>query len=724
MDVLELLERKDKCYLGGGGGAVYAPPFPRYVTAPGFWDECSWADFRFPRLFTAFFVRKGRPVPFESELLSWRPDRMLIEHRGEELRILETRCVLEGNVWISRFEEREGRPFDLLVWSLFENRLRGTGLPRRSVRNVREASGTILWKAVESWLITEEVNRTGSDDFSPRQQEHGVERSGEVAFALGADSTPLGVALCTSETADERPRWENAAFTSLFRDGRLGNAFGLTGEGWLHIGAHFSSRGKPLTVGIAAAAEDQTAAQALLQSLDSDPIAASERSWRDWFAGAPRFECSDPLLTRHYWYRWYGLRLSTVAVRTETYPYPCVFEGIGPFRNLISYSSAALLRDLAWRQDPSLAQGVLENFLVHQREDGSFPGHITTVRPNRDFYHANWGDAVDRLLWLHELSPEFLDRLWSGLARYSDYLRTERDPEDSGLTTVIDQNETGQEYSSRYQWASQQADQWQQFQLKGVDASWYAFTLEWLLASRGPDGEKRAERVKQMARAIASLWDPDAAIFKDRRPGSETLSPAQSVTGFYPLVEFLPSNVRPSEALAVSLLNENEFWTPYPVATSPQSDPLFSSEGYWRGRRMNCPWNGRVWPMANAHIVDTLARLVAARPDAQDLRPVAGRLFRRWLEMMTFGGDPTRPNCFEHYDPFTGEPSAYRGVDDYMHSWLIDIYLTHLCGIDAETGTVRAPSLDCGLDWWGVSNVWVRGERIERESERFSGATD
>lgn len=92
--------------------------------------------------------------------------------------------------------------------------------------------------------------------------------------------------------------------------------------------------------------------------------------------------------------------------------------------------------------------------------------------------------------------------------------------------------------------------------------------------------------------------------------------------------------------------------------------------------------------------------------------------------MMTFGGDPTRPNCFEHYDPFTGEPSAYRGVDDYMHSWLIDIYLTHLCGIDAETGTVRAPSLDCGLEWWGVSNVWVRGERIERESERFSGATD
>jgi len=724
MDVLERLERKDKIYLGGGGGAVYAPTFPRYATAPGFWDECSWADFRFPRLFTAFFVRKGSVIPIESEILSWRPDRLIVEHRGEDLTIVETRCVLESNVWVAKFQEAEGKPFDLLVWALFENRTRGTGLPRRWIQEVREGAGFVLWRAVESWWITEEVNRTGSDDFVPTHDGSGEERSGELSFALGANSTPLGVAICTSETADDRPRWENAAFASLFRDGRLGNAFGLTGEGWLHIGAHYPSRGKPLVVAVAGAQEEAVAAQTLARALDEDPIVESERSWRAWFADAPQFDCSDPLLTHHYWYRWYGLRLSTVAVRTPTYPFPCVFEGIGPFRNLISYSSAAILRDVAWRADPSLAQGILRNFLAHQREDGSFPGHITSVRPHRDFYHANWGDAVDRLLSLHDLEPEFLEDLWEGLSRYSEFLHRERDPEDSGLITVIDQNETGQEYSSRYLWASDTADQWRRFQLKGVDASWYAFTLEWLLASRGPNGERRAERVKRMARAMASLWDPEAAIFKDRRTDRDTLSPVSSITGFYPLVEFLPNSVRPSQALAASLLNEQEFWTPFPVATSPQSDPLFSSEGYWRGRRMNCPWNGRVWPMANAHIVDTLARLVAARRDAQDLRAVAGGLFRRWLEMMTFGGDPTRPNCFEHYDPFTGEPSAYRGVDDYMHSWLIDIFLSHLCGIDAETGSVREPTLDCGLRWWGVSNVWVRGQRIERESERPVDATD
>ncbi|MCY4573458.1 MAG: hypothetical protein OXF01_11735, partial [Gemmatimonadetes bacterium] len=35
---IEALARPDKWYLGGLDGVVWAPPFPRWLDRPGFWD--------------------------------------------------------------------------------------------------------------------------------------------------------------------------------------------------------------------------------------------------------------------------------------------------------------------------------------------------------------------------------------------------------------------------------------------------------------------------------------------------------------------------------------------------------------------------------------------------------------------------------------------------------------------------------------------------------------
>ena len=41
MDVIESLARDDKWYLGSGDGIIFAPPFPLWLDAPGFWDARS-----------------------------------------------------------------------------------------------------------------------------------------------------------------------------------------------------------------------------------------------------------------------------------------------------------------------------------------------------------------------------------------------------------------------------------------------------------------------------------------------------------------------------------------------------------------------------------------------------------------------------------------------------------------------------------------------------------
>ena len=53
-------------------------------------------------------------------------------------------------------------------------------------------------------------------------------------------------------------------------------------------------------------------------------------------------------------------------------------------------------------------------------------------------------------------------------------------------------------------------------------------------------------------------------------------------------------------------------------------DPYFDAEADWKGKRTNCPWNGRVWPMTNSHVADALAH--AARTLACELRPAAAAI--------------------------------------------------------------------------------------------------
>src|SRR2546422_4038096 len=103
------------------------------------------------------------------------------------------------------------------------------------------------------------------------------------------------------------------------------------------------------------------------------------------------------------------------------------------------------------------------------------------------------------------------------------------------------------------------------------------------------------------------MWDPERKLFFDVDPRSGERSPYKAAVGFYPFLcdiateEHLP-------AITEHLLNPAEFWTPYPIPASSLDDPSFSAEAEWKGRRMSCPWNGRVWPMTNSHVCEALAK--------------------------------------------------------------------------------------------------------------------
>jgi len=104
--------------------------------------------------------------------------------------------------------------------------------------------------------------------------------------------------------------------------------------------------------------------------------------------------------------------------------------------------------------------------------------------------------------------------------------------------------------------------------------------------------------------------------------------------------------------------------------------------------------------MTNSHIADVLIRL--SKLDHK-FKPKAREFILKFVEMMFFP-DGT-PNCYEHYHPDTGTPSLFRGVNDYQHSWVIDLIMRGLMGLQVEAGNI---TVDTNLP----SDAYMRVENI------------
>ena len=720
IDPLVHLERADKWYLGGGRATVFAPTFPLHLDALGFWDEAHFADVPLRRLFTCFLLGEdGRPFRLQRQGRSWRPDRLRQDFVAEECRTVEVReekLVLAADVFAAKLticnHGDATRRFSVAVWSL-----RDQGPFGPSPDLTTRATGVQVTEQDLRW--TEEVGWGGR---SPASEQAPL---GQLYLALGADAAREGTTINLAEPAADRPVWEQSVLPEKLRDGRLAGdekiQVGVAEDGLLHICAQYALEVPPggeaaVTVACAVATAPDRASAALQGALSADAAQTAEREWREYFRAVPYFECSDPYLTRYYWYRWYGLRLQMVEVGEGHLPAPCVFEGVGSFRRHSSYSAQCHLLECSWMHDPRFASGSLLGVLANQQPNGKLPGHIGLWRAPDGFYHANWGAGALQVLALHP-DRELAGRIYEGLAQYATYLDAERDPERSGLYDVVDQSETGQEYMPRYQAVDPDADRWGPIRLKGVDATVYLYELKRALAilaeqlGRAEEAAAWREQAAAIATAVRErMWDPESGFFSDVDPVTMKRTGCKAAVGFYPFLTDL-AGAEHLPALAEHLLNPEEFWLPAGIPATSKDDPLFSAEAEWKGKRHSCPWNGRQWPMTSSHVCAALAR--AARRLDPGLRPRAVEAIQRFIRSLFYEGDPARPNCFEHYNPETGAPSAYRGVDDYQHSWVVDLIVQHVAGLrPPQNAELVVDPLPFGLERLILEDAPVAGRRV------------
>lgn len=715
-DILRLLERNDKWYLGGGNRLLWAPTFPLYLDSPGFWDEAHYYNYEIKPLFTwTILDEDGSECALRFKNRLWNPACLTQaydvspEDNGWKIRVEETKSLLSSDVAVSvvrlKNNSRKKIRVHLVAWTAQEH------APSKSsdwLADIKRFKGSFSFKKFVRPSVTPHV---------------------EIACAFAMRSQTQTYSVNLSERTAVQPRWSLTPWFETFARGRLPNTSKLSGaanEGLVYIALHTQvtlPAGKESQIPIAFAASPSTDEalrniQAALRQ--SNPVELSTISWKDHFDSVPSFECSDEFLTHYYWYRWYGLKLNTQYGNEGNYKRPFVSEGIGYFRAPISYSAQCHMLENRWMHDPEVAQGSLLTFIDNQREDGGFRGYIDMNYYRQEmFYHANWGNA---LLQLHAIHPslEYLENVYEGLKKYVSYFDKERDEEVSGLYDIDNHYETGQEYMHRYTAVNPRADQehWGEvFRLKGVDVTVYLYELKRAMSSVAERLDKidesdlwriEADKIKSAVRE--KMWDPNEEMFFDVDPATGQRTMVKAAICFYPYFTDIvdQSHLR---GLKRHLLNKKEFWTPFPVPSSSADDEFFSSSPTWKGTRMNCPWNGRVWPMTNSHMAEALASTAIVFSDVA-LREKAAEFISGFVRMMFFNGNPNRPNCFEHYNPVSGKPSVYRGIDDYQHSWVNDLILKYVCGIRPEEFSVVIDPFPFNIDYVTVDDIMIRGRRI------------
>ncbi len=701
------LVRDDKWFLGGLDGVVWAPPFPRWLHRPGFWDPVHVLQHE---VGPGFSVALVRPDGLENPLCRatrdagggeltprrWRPGRLDATWSAERgVLVEERRQVLPGGILESSWQV----PLEL------EGYLVGfTAQPAEATDGVGPTEGGVGWTRVVA-------DRRG--------------RELTLRMELAGSVSPAWRSIVPSEGSDTA-EWGHSPFAEM------ASAAALDPEahrsGWIWI-----------AVALPLAGIDGDEPPAIRLTLRPRRAEARHRartrssSWESFFGGFPHFRCGDPCLERYFDYRIFGLGLNRIEGRWGPIRHPAIAEGPEYFHVPITYSAQCHMMEMRWRRSGREAWGSLLNFVDNQKPDGSFHGRLYPERlEGTDFYHANWGDA---LLAVDDMQPDAvaLARCYEGLSRYARWLTAARDPEGSGMFTVTNHFETGQEYMSRYMAVDEEADVagWRpRLRLKGIDVTVYAHQLFRALGSLACRLDRPGDEAGWLRLAARSwraiderMWSADARLFTDVDGRTGERTGVKAAVGFYPLLTGRVDGTR-LDALLDHLEDPGTFGTPFPVPSSSVDDPRFSAEGIWRGKRRNCPWNGRVWPMTTSHVIEGLVR--CWRSGSERAGRLASDMLIRFARMMFTNGDPARPNCFEHYNPYTGRACHFRGIDDYQHSWIIDLLARGFAGLHVDASGIEVRPLPDGPARVSLGPVIARGRalHVEVEPGRVSVAID
>ena len=348
--------------------------------------------------------------------------------------------------------------------------------------------------------------------------------------------------------------------------------------------------------------------------------------------------------------------------------------------------------------DATYLKNGVKLFLAHQREDG-FIARSVPSNQEHDFEHVKpFLAQTAKLVYdnFGEIGWVFEDGCFGKLQKYLDYWLTEMNGSDYGLSDWMSGPHTGMDNQH------ERVGYWKDRVSKGVDLNCYlvleceAFSQIARLASKDDlagEYQQKAGRIRDLIQT--QMWDPQDGFFYDLnavviaemkkqgkdysevefdeppflknipwgasinkgwgnngdgmksfRAGNPPWIKVKTLAGLMPLWAGVALPDQAERLVQEHLLNENEFWTPYPLAAMARDEPTYSESSYQMDT--GCSWRGNVWIPTNYMICQGLRRY--------GYNSIAKKLAQRTTQLVQESGNR------EYYSAETG---AGCGLDPF-----------------------------------------------------------
>lgn len=374
---------------------------------------------------------------------------------------------------------------------------------------------------------------------------------------------------------------------------------------------------------------------------------------------------------------WDGKRYDFVCPSQTTYPFQWFWDSAFHAIALLHVDAALSKQELRCLMQGAQPDGFMPHMLLWAKSahtewllaDYSIrlahPFYTATIQPPvvARALERIW-DATGDAAFVREIAPPVL--------RFFRWLRRVRDPDDDGLVAIIQPDESGLDASPTYDAAmgvpfdppSETLPAWRRSMQRlfrayeGVpperqplldvflfeDVMMNAIYADGLRALARlcravglPDADEcEREYRRTLGALVAKCWDEKAGAFWDLSGLREDRVPVLTFAALFPLI--LPDlDARFARRLVEDhMLNEKEFWLPYPIPTVAANDPSFDP-----GWKTNTTWRGPTWVNVNWYLYWGLRE--------HGYADVARELARRTVAMLARGG------IREFYNPLTAE---------------------------------------------------------------------
>ena len=360
-----------------------------------------------------------------------------------------------------------------------------------------------------------------------------------------------------------------------------------------------------------------------------NPLDAQESEYAAFFDDVPVFECSDPLYTTAYWYRWYILRNAYAQPQTGSFRHGAFYEGrshkmvkdvLNPygheFSQLIPLSTPMHVTDARWKADGEWCRESLLSLVDSMDLDGVFRTMKT------DQFGFPYGHYCEWALWgywlvhrdnafIRDVLPAFQKNVQGTWALFSDG--------QDDLQIAYNHRRTGKEYQPSYWYfrgyPDNAGDEDSYDWLKRVDLSVYLYQnargIERLCAALDDPPKKEfadlADRLEQQV--LFEMWDEGTGFFYDLHHKTGQKAMVKNVVGIYPLW----AQITDQRHLRVidAMLDSRQFSTGSGLASVSRQCPAYRPQGSWKGHflkgRDGCMWAGPSWPYTTAIALEAIA---------------------------------------------------------------------------------------------------------------------